>query len=216
MFFVKWIQYQTKRPCEMSKQITPTSSPASKRSRTDDYHTKLVSEWEAVQEHVVRADVVDFSGMIATADVDTSYRLHKDALIEAGYAFGTYNTDRSLFEKLDRLVFQRVPADHMGRTVFDEAKNILSQINEGSRPREGSFSMLVMMSTEYIVPVANLVHLLAHPHASPDDLNLFWELTDRLWCFAHPIYRLHSGYLDETCEKITTRLAQLKTATTHQ
>jgi hypothetical protein len=191
----------------MSTPSSPT--PASKRSRLDDYHSDKVREWEAVQEHVARANAVAFSGMISTSDVDKSYGVHKEKLITDGYAFGTYSTDRSLFEKLDRLVFQRVPSDHMGRTVFGEAKNILTQINEGSTPREGSFSMLVMMSTEYIVPVASLVHLLAHPSASSDDLNLFWELTDRLWCFAHPIYHLHSGYLDETCEKITTRLREV-------
>ena len=191
----------------MSTPSSPT--PASKRARLDPYHVKRVAEWEAVQEHVARANGVAFSGMIATANVDRSHTVHKEKLISEGYAFGTYNTDRSLFEKLDRLVFQRVPSDHMGRTVFDEAKNILTQINWGSKPCEGSFSMLVMMSTEYVVPMANMVHLLAHRDASSDDLDLFWELTDRLWCFAHPIYRLHSGYLDATCDKITARLREL-------
>lgn len=193
--------------CVSPSSVSPCKTP--RASEEDDPHTHNVAEWESVQEHVRLAEDAPFAGMISTVDVEKSYQEHKKCLQDAGYAFGTYNTDRSLFEKLDRLVFQRVPVDHMGRTVFSEAKNILTQINRGSKPTRNSFSMLVMMSTEYVVPMANMVHLLAHPSASSDDIHLFWELTDRLWCFAHPIYRLHSGYLDETCSKITKRLQEV-------
>ena len=197
----------------MSKRcVSPSSASPSKAPRApdeDDLHEQKVAEWEAVQEHVRLANDTPYAGMISTVDVEKSYQEHKQRLTDKGYAFGTYNTDRSLFEKLDRLVFQRVPVDHMGPTVFSEAKSILTQINKSSIPKRNSFSMLVMMSTEYIVPMANMVHLLAHPSASSDDLDLFWELTDRLWCFAHPIYYLHSGYLDETCGKITKRLREV-------
>jgi hypothetical protein len=196
------------------KRASPSDVSPSKVSRAseDDPHERTVAEWESVQQHVRRAVDAPYAGMVATVDVEKSYQEHKTRLQGKGYAFGTYKTDRSLFEKLDRLVFQCVPVDHMGRTVLSQAKDILLQINEGSKPKRNSFVMLVMMSTEYIVPVANMVHLLAHPSASSDDLNLFWELTDRLWCFAHPIYRLHSGYLDETCGKITKRLQEVTEA----
>lgn len=198
----------------MSKRcVSPSSASPCKASRTsseeDDRHDNKVAVWESVQDNVRLADDILYAGMISTVDVEKSYQEHKQRLQDEGYAFGTYNTDRSLFEKLDRLVFQRVPVFHMGRTVLSQAKSLLTQINEGSKPKKNSFSMLVMMSTEYIVPMANMVHLLAHPSASPEDLNLFWELTDRVWCFAHPIYRLHSGYLDETCDKITKRLREV-------
>jgi hypothetical protein len=189
--------------------LSPSRVSPSKASRTsedDDHHENNVAKWESVQEHVRLAEDTPYAGMISTVDVEKSYQEHKQRLQDEGYAFGTYNTDRSLFEKLDRLVFQRVPVDHMGRTVFSAAKSILTQIKEGSKPKRNSFSMLVMMSTEYVVPMANMVHLLAHPSASLDDLDLFWELTDRIWCFAHPVYHLHSGYLDETCDRITKRL----------
>jgi len=180
-------------------------------SEDDDLHERNVAEWESVQEHVRRAVDVPYAGMISTVDVEKSYHEHKKRLQDEGYAFGTYNTDRSLFEKLDRFVFQRVPADHMGRAVLSEAKGILIQINEGSKPKKDCFSTLVMLSTKYIAPVANLVHILEHPLASSDDLDLFWDLTDRLWCFAHPIYDLHSGCLDHTCAKITKRLREVTT-----
>ena len=193
--------------CVSPSGVSPSKAP--RASEDDDLHEQKVAEWESVQEHVRCAVDTPYAGMISTVDVETSYQNHKQRLQDKGYAFGTYNTDRSLFEKLHRLVFKRVPVDHMGRTVFSEAKSILTQINHGSIPKKNSFSMLVMMSTEYIVPMANLVHLLAHPSASLDDLDLFWELTDRLWCFAHPIYRLHSGCLDETCDKITKRLREV-------
>jgi len=186
-----------------------SQSKASRASEDDDPHENNVAKWESIQERVRLAVDTSYAGMVSTSDVEKSYQEHKQRLTDKGYAFGAYNTDRCLFEKLDRLVFQRVPAAHMGRTVFSEAKSILTQINEGSKPKRNSFSMLVMMSTEYIVPMANMVHLLAHPSASSDDIGLFWELTDRLWCFAHPIYCLHSGYLDETCDKITKRLQEV-------
>lgn len=193
----------------MSKRCVspPSSASPSKASRaSEDRHEYKVAEWESVQEHVRLAEDIPYAGMISTVDVEKSYQEHRKCLQDTGYAFGTYNTDRSLFEKLDRLVFQRVPVDHMGRTVLSQAKCLLTQINEGSKPKRNSFSMLVMMSTEYIAPMARMVRLLAHPSASIDDLDLFWELTDRVWCFAHPVYSLHSGYLDETCDKITSRL----------
>lgn len=165
-----------------------------------------VTEWESVQKHSCRALDTKYAGMIATVDVDASYREHKQCLRDMGYDFGTYHTDLSLFEKLSRTVFRD---DCTGRDVFSQAKNILSKINKGSKPKRNSLNLLHMMSTKYIVPVANMVLLLAHPSALQDDLNLFWKLTDRLWCFAHPVYNLHSGWLDETCDEITKRLQEV-------
>lgn len=180
----------------------------------DDYHRKNVAEWEAVQTCYSDAMRLPFSGMISEVDAAKSFRAHKKSLEDKGYKFGTYNTDRSLFEKLDRLAFKDTLDAFMGREVFDQARGILRQINEGSKPQKNSFSMLVMMSTEYVRPTADLLHLLTHPKATTEDLNLFWELTDRLWCFAHPIFQLHSGYLDQTCHKITRRLAEVRQTST--
>lgn len=174
----------------------------------DSYATQL-AEWKAVREQVSRAMRTPFDGMIAEVDAALSFRDHRAALETKGYAFGAYNTDRSLFEKLERLVFRATPDAHMGREVFKQAKGLLLQVHEGARPQRNSFSALVMMSTEYVPPLSDLVHLLAHPRAASSDLELFWELTDRIWCFAHPVYELHSGYLDETCGKITRRLAEI-------
>ena len=167
-------------------------------------HAKNVAAWESVQSHASTAMEAPYSGMIRDVDAAASFRAHKQRLEEEGYAFGTYNTDRSLFEKLDRLVF--ASASDMGRSVFNEAKSMLDQINRGSKPQRNTFSMLVMMDTKYVTPIANLVLLLTHSFATSDDLELFWQVTDRLWCFAHPVYRLHSGHLDATCAKITRRL----------
>lgn len=180
----------------------------------DDYHGKNVAEWEAVQTCYSEAMSLTFSGMITEVDAATSFRAHRKSLEDQGYKFGTYNTDRSLFEKMDRIVLQDTPDALMGREVFRQARSILRQINEGSKPQRNAFSMLVMMNTEYVTPTADLLHLLTHPKATAEDLDLFWELTDRLWCFAHPIFRLHSGYLDETCRKITRRLAEVRQTST--
>ena len=193
----------------IKRSASPPSSP-SKFARAGDKHEERLREWESLQDRVDAAIESPFEGMISSADVRGSLVSHKLNLQDQGYLFGTYKTDRSLFEKLDRLVFGQVESDNAIRhVVFSEAKHILSEINNGSRPRENSFSILVMMNTKYIPPIVDLVYLLSHPLASPDDLNLFWELTDRLWCFAHPVYSLHSGYLDETCDKISKRLVEL-------
>jgi hypothetical protein len=172
-------------------------------------HANNMAEWESVQEHVSKAMDVKLVGMISHVDVGASYKAHKDGLKQQGYAFGTYKTHRSLFEKLDADVFQGSPYCNMRHTVFHVVKTILQQINAGSKPKKDSFSMLVMMSTEYVTPLSNLIMLLSHESAIREDLDLFWELTDRLWCFAHPVYHLHSGLLDETCDKITARLTEL-------
>ena len=109
----------------------------------DDYHRKNVAEWEAVQTCYSDAMNLSFSGMISEVDAAKSFRAHKKSLEDKGYRFGTYNTDRSLFEKLDRLVFQDTPDAFMRREVFRQARGILRQINEGSKPKKNSFSMLV-------------------------------------------------------------------------
>ena len=176
----------------------------------DEDHTQRVTEWEDVQTRYKDAMDVSFSGMISQVDAAKSLKAHKEYLKEKGYKFGMYHTDRSLFEKLDRLVFQDTPNVFMGREIFDQVRGMLKEINEGSRPKKNRFSLLVMMSTKYVTPVADLVHLLVHPNATLKDLELVWELTDRIWCFAHPILDVHSGYLDATCVKITQRLDQLR------
>ena len=69
----------------------------------DDYEHKVaVAEWKLVQEHVCLAMKTSYDGMVSTVDVDKSYREHKKCLVDKGYAFGKYKTDRSYFEKLDR------------------------------------------------------------------------------------------------------------------
>ena len=175
----------------------------------DDHYKHKVAEWNLVQDHFRLAMNTSYDGMVSTVDVEKSYQEHKKCLEDEGYAFGTYKHDRSYFERLDRCLFRKIPVDHMGRAVFFEAKHLLTAINNGSKPEKNSFSMLVMMDTKYIVPIANMIHLLTHTSASSDDLDLFWELTDRVWCIAHPIYQLHNGDLDATCNRITKRLCEV-------
>ena len=199
-----------------------SASPAvavDKKARQEDdedpletHYQKNVAEWEAVQTYFSKAMDLSFSGMISEVDVAESFRAHKKSLQDQGYKFGTYHTDLSLFEKLDRLAFHDTPDFCMGRQVFQQARGILRQINEGSKPKKNSFSILVAMNTEYVTPAADILHVLTHQKATARDIDLFWELTDRLWCFAHPIFRLHSGHLDITCGKITRRLEELRLA----
>jgi len=199
--------------CETSNKSARCDDPIPQEERNetdvrdDEYHEKNVTEWTNVQSVYNTAMSLDLGGiLLSSADVNKSYERHMEELILHGYRFGTYNTERSLFEVLHLKVFRNALVSEMGKDVFDQVRNILTQINNGSRPKKMSLSCLVMMSTEYITPVANLLTLLTHKDSTVDDLKLLWELTDRLWCFAHPIYEIHSGHLDETCAKITTRM----------
>ena len=108
----------------MSKRCASPASPThAKRAREadeslDDYHKRQVAEWEAVQTRFSEAMKVSYSGMISEVDAAASLRAHRTDLAEKGYKFGTYNTDRSLFEKLDRIVFQDTPDAFMGREIL--------------------------------------------------------------------------------------------------
>jgi len=65
------------------------------------------------------------------------------------------------------------------------------------------------MDIRYIAPASNMVLLLTHPLSMLSDLELFWELTDRLWCGNHPVYFLDTASLDETCHNIDRRLQEV-------
>ena len=192
----------------MKRSASPV--PAAKRARPDAPPPTPREVWDAAQPRVAEACRVRCAGMLAHVDVLASQRAHKAALAAKGYLFGVYATDRSLFEKLDRVVFQDACAADAGARVLAQVQNVLRQVNAGSEPREDSFNLLVMMEPQYLAPLCDLVDLLTHARARADDLDLFWELTDRLWCFGHPVYDLSSELLDETCAKITARLAAVR------
>lgn len=142
-------------------------------------------------------------------DIKESFLEHKRQLIADGYQFDTYHVDRSLFERLDRQLFCYTKPHRWGVEVLQELRNMLTQINTGSKPKRNEFSMLVMMDTAYVTHVANLILLLTNDKATFEDLNLFWQLTDRIWCFGHPTRPYGEYDLNETCEKIATRLEQV-------
>jgi len=177
-------------------------------------HANKLLQWESVQSQVLMAMKVPFAGMIADADVYESFYAHRSHLELAGYNFGKYAYDRSMFERLDREVFQLTPPEAMGKAVFHEVKSMLEQINQEANPTRGKVIDLVFTQTAYVLPMAKLVHLLTHPLAIADDIDLFWEITDRLWCACHPIYHLHSARLDYTCSKIIKRVSDLESAAT--
>ena len=193
----------------------PVSRVAHKRERDDPdgdaYFERQVREWEEVQLHFHRALNQPLAGMLTSGvNIEASFLRHKIKLMTDGYKFNTYEHDRSLFERLDRLVFAYTASHRWAFDVLQELRNMLYQINKDSKPERDRFSMLVMMNTKYVTAVANLILLLAHTKATVDDLDLFWELTDRIWCFAHPVYTsLTSIDLDETCAKIAARLEEV-------
>lgn len=203
-------QPRKKARCAIFDELSMAPDDSLKKVR----HREKMAEWEAVQPRVSEAMKVPLAGMISEVDAAASFRAHVDQLEAQGYAFGSYPTgDRSLSEKLKHSLFDATPASWMGFEVLGQAMNILKQVNAKSKPSEEDededVSLWVMFRTQYVSPLVDLVHLLVHPKATLEDLHLFWELTDRLWCVAHPIYPLHSGWLDETCCSITRRLAEV-------
>lgn len=195
------------RPCDDEIEESYQKKLRECDDEMEESYQKKLREWDAVRKIANDAMGCEIGGILKNdSKVFQSYTEHKSDLEKRGYKFGTYNTDRSLFERLDRAIFKNTPPFEMGRVVFEEIKSILNEIHRGSKPKKHSFCMLVMMSTEYVSPVAHLMTLLTNDKATTEDLKLFWNLTDRLWCFAHPVYHLHSGWLDETCDEITKRM----------
>jgi len=190
----------------------PVSRVAQKRERDDPdgdaYFERRLQKWEQVQLHYYRALHQPLAGMLTSGvNIEASYLRHKMKLMTLGYKFDTYKHDRSLFECLDRLAFAYTFSHRWAADVLGELRNMLQQINKGAKPERDTFSMLVMMNPKYVTAVANLILLLTHTKATIYDLDLFWELTDRIWCFAHPVYTsLTSIDLDETCATIAARL----------
>ena len=110
------------QPHSMEASLAQSTAPIEGLLELDDHYEHKLDEWKFAQWHVCLAMDTPYNGMVSTVDVEKSYQEHKKCLEGKGYAFGTYNTDRSYFEKLDRCLFQRTPVDHMGRAVFSEAK----------------------------------------------------------------------------------------------
>ena len=126
------------------------------------YQQELAT-WTSKQWYASLVLTFPYGGMISTVDVADSYRTHRQTLIRDGYQFGTYKHPKSLFELLDAKVFYKTDYWNFGRQVLHQAE-ILVQINKGSKPELNRVSMLVMMNTKYVTPLADMIHLLVHPH----------------------------------------------------
>jgi hypothetical protein len=95
---------------------------------------------------------------------------------------------------------------NLSGTVLFKLKGLLRGVNDGSKPEENVISMLVMMSPEYIKPIADLIHIVQDTYSTDEDLDLVWELFEIIWCFGHPVYKTHTSRdLDILCEHITKR-----------
>ena len=188
------------------KRHLPMTENATKTPRTDDKCALYIfaeqsSEWFSMQKLVRRALSITDVGSVSKEAVQTSMMRHKEDLEKIGYMLGTYYTDLSLFEKIYFQYERNGSFD-----AFRCSQSILRQVNEGSKP--GSFSMLVFMEPKYLRPLANMAFIISHDQNRLEDFELFWELTDRLWCFGHPL-KYHSDHLDETCSKINQRALDL-------
>lgn len=212
----------------MSKRAASPSGPDAKSARVmeeeeeerrdeerrEQMHAKEVDAWKEKQEEVTNAMNTTLTGMISEADVYGSYLSHCNKLSSLGYTFGEYEVNRSLFEEMHHQVFECIPIDHIARETLMQAKCLLQDVYHRSMPRRGRLvSRLVMDDIKYITPLSNMILLLTHTSATCEDLDLFWELTDRAWCFGHPIYDIDVRDFDDTCAKITKRLRAVSVLT---
>ena len=93
--------------------------------------------------------------------VKKSLLAHKEDMEKKGYKYYAEPHDRSLFEKFMRESFQPAidTGENIASVVLRQLRGCLQQINTGSKPKKNSFSMLVMMDTKYIKPVADMICL---------------------------------------------------------
>ena len=134
---------------------------------------------------------------------------------EKGYEYYAQPHDRSLFEKFMRERFHPAidAGENIASVVLRQLRGCLEQINTGSKPKKNCFSILVMMDTKYIKPVADMICLVQSTYSAVEDLDLVWELLERIWCFGHPVFRDQTSQdLDLLCERISKRKMEVDDA----
>lgn len=147
--------------------------------------------------------------------VKNSLLAHKGDMEKQGYKYYEKAYDLSCFELCMRERFDPAmdAGENIANVVLDQLHAVLSNINDGSKPVKNRFSMLVMMDTKYIKPVADMIGLVQSPYSVVEDLDLVWELLERIWCFGHPVFRHQtSRNLDFVCQKITERKREVDEA----
>jgi hypothetical protein len=147
--------------------------------------------------------------------VKKSLLAHKEDMEKKGYKYYAQPHDRSLFEKFMRESFQPAidAGENIASVVLSQLRGCLKQINTGSKPEKNCFSMLVMMDTKYIKPVADMICLVQSTYSAVEDLHLVWELLERIWCFGHPVVRYQTSQdLDILCERISKRKIEVDDA----
>ena len=64
-----------------------------------------------------------------------------------------------------------------------------------------------------IKPVADMICLVQSTYSAVEDLDLVWELLERIWCFGHPVFRYQTSQdLDILCERISKRKIEVDNA----
>jgi hypothetical protein len=147
--------------------------------------------------------------------VEKSLLAHKEDMMKKGYKYYEKSFDRSLFEKFMREGFEPAidAGENIASVVFKKLRGCLEQVNIGSKPVKNSISILVMMDTKYIKPIADMIYLLLSTYSTVEDLDLVWELLERVWCFGHPVFRYQTKQdLDLVCERISKRKIEVDNA----
>lgn len=138
-----------------------------------------------------------------------SFMGHMKEMEKKGYHYlGPHDRsyERSLFEKLVRNFKVDVK---LADNVFHFLNGLVRQMNISSEPKANSCHGMVMMKTKYVVHVIHMQYILVNKLSDTTDLELLWDLMEKLWVAEHPIWKLTSADLDEVCIKILKRSVEL-------
>ena len=176
-----------------------------------DYEQKH-AEWEAARSDplvtepfLYRKGVLGMPGII-----EASLAEHLETASRDGFIYNETPDFRSFMEVV--YIEKLRDSDNaweLMHNVITQLNGVLEQVVVASEPKEGKSNLLVIASTEHILPFAKLLRILSHPLSTSSDVDMVWDLFEKLWCLGHP-KGYHSGHLLLLEDEINTRFDDLE------
>lgn len=176
-------------------------------------HERKHAEWEAAcADPIVAKPFLYDQGVLGMPVIlQESLATHLDAAAQDGYIYNEAPHYRSFMEVvyIEKLRQHGADAWRLRTAVITQLSGVLQQVVDSSEPKEGKVDLRVIASTEHILPIAKLLRVLTHPVSVPADVDMVWDLFEKLWCIGHP-KGYHSGHLLLLEDQINARFDELE------
>ena len=181
-------------------------------ARTREYVQKH-AEWQAAcEDPIVAKPFLHDQGVLSMpAILQESLARHLEATVQDGFIYNEAPCHRSFMEVVYIEKLRQFSADawHLRAALITQLNGLLEQVIELSEPKPNKSSLVVIANTEHILPVAKLLRVLTHPMSVPADVDMVWDLFEKLWCIGHP-KGYHSGHLLLLEDQINARFDELE------